>query len=337
MEIKNAAPTPFLLGSVGKDYIWGGRRLNDDFDKKIEMYPLAETWECSTHPDGESVVESGPFSGQKLSEVLKLHPEYIGSHPNRMEFLKKGQLPILIKLIDADQDLSVQVHPDDKYASEHENGSLGKSEMWYVLDADQDARLVYGLKRKTSKDTIQRSIESGTIDKYLQKIPVRKNDLFFIEAGTIHAIGKGILVAEIQENSNLTYRLYDYDRVDKNGQKRTLHIEKGLEVADLSGKQAPKQPMRVLKYERGCASELLCRCRYFQVERLLLNTERCKEMVSMKADSISFQVLLCIKGCGTVFYENEHLPFMKGECIFVPANSMLLKLHGKAEFLRVSC
>ncbi|HJA93613.1 MAG TPA: class I mannose-6-phosphate isomerase [Candidatus Eisenbergiella merdipullorum] len=322
---------PFLLKPAGKDYLWGGSRLNDDFSKGIDLNPLAETWECSTHPDGPSTVASGEYAGQTLAAVLKAHPKYLGTHPGT-----KGELPILIKFIDARKDLSVQVHPTDEYAREHENGQLGKTEMWYVLDASKDAKLVYGLHHDVDKEQLRKSIEDGTVEKYLQKVPVKKNDLFYIEAGTIHAIGAGALIAEIQESSNLTYRLYDYDRTDKNGRKRQLHIEKALEAANLKASAEPRQPLRVLKYRRGCASELLCRCRYFEVYRMLVNTERCRELVGYQADSSSFRVLLCTDGCGSIsFGENEAFNFFRGDCIFVPADSVKLRIHGQAQFLDV--
>ena len=240
---------PFLLRPSGKDYLWGGRRLNDEFAKNINMYPLAETWECSTHPDGPSYVVSGDYIGLSLKSVLEQHPEYLGENNQT-----KGELPILIKFIDAKKNLSVQVHPTDEYAAVNENGQLGKTEMWYVLDATKDAKLVYGLAHTIEKDKLRRSLESGKIEKYLQKIPIKKDDVFFIEAGTIHAIGEGALIAEIQENSNLTYRLYDYNRIDKNGKKRELHVDKALEVAELTRKAEPKQPLRILKYQPGMAS-----------------------------------------------------------------------------------
>ena len=195
---------PFLLRPSGKDYLWGGSRLNDEFEKEMNLSPLAETWECSTHPDGPSYVVGGEFDGMKLKEVLKEHPEYLGERHKGAE-----DLPILIKFIDAKKDLSVQVHPSDQYARVHENGQLGKTEMWYVLDAGKDAKLVYGLKQDSSKNEIRNAVADGTVMNYLQQVPVKKDDLFFIEAGMIHAIGAGALVAEIQENSNLTYRLYD--------------------------------------------------------------------------------------------------------------------------------
>lgn len=322
---------PFLLKPAGKDYLWGGTRLNDDFAKDIEMDPLAETWECSTHPDGPSMVASGAYSGRTLAEVLKMHPEYLGTHPKT-----EGELPILIKFIDAKKDLSVQVHPTDEYAREHENGQLGKTEMWYVLDATKDAKLIYGFHHDADKEKVRKSIEEGTVEKYLQKVPIQKDDLFYIEAGTVHAIGAGALVAEIQESSNLTYRMYDYNRIDKNGKKRELHVEKALEVANLKAMSEPRQPVRVLKYKKGCASELLCRCKYFEVYRMIVNTERCREMVDYQADETSFRVLLCTNGCGAVYYgENQTIRVFKGDCIFVPANSKKIKIHGAAQFLDV--
>ncbi len=330
LNLKNK---PFLLKPAGKDYLWGGNRLNDDFSKGIDMEPLAETWECSTHPDGLSLVASGEHMGKTLDEVLKTHPEYLGSHPG-----KEGELPILIKFIDAKENLSVQVHPDDAYAREKENGSRGKSEAWYILDASKDAEIIYGFTHDISEEGLRSSMEQGTVGKYLQRVRVRKDDVYYIEAGTVHAIGAGILLAEIQESSNLTYRMYDYDRVDKYGKRRPLHIDKALEVVNRKSSAHPRQPMRVLKYRRGCASELLCRCRYFQVERQLVNTERCREMADFQAGSNSFQVLLCTSGCGVLFGgPGEAINFFKGDCIFIPADSIPLKIHGRAQLLKVSC
>lgn len=320
---------PLLLRPSGKDYLWGGSRLNDEFEKNIDLEPLAETWECSTHPEGPSFVGSGENEGIELAKLLKQHPEYLGER-------HKGEeaLPILIKFIDARKDLSVQVHPTDEYAKENENGQLGKTEMWYVLDAGHDAKLIYGLKHNCTKEEMRRSIADGTVMKYLRKMPVHKGDVFFIQAGTIHAIGAGVLIAEIQENSNLTYRLYDYDRIDKDGKKRALHIDKALEVANLRSSLEPKQPLRVLKYRQGIASELLTRCKYFEVYRMLINTER-RQQVHYRADEIAFRVLLCVNGCGTIFYDGGSITFYKGDCIFVPADSEVLTLHGQAHFLDI--
>ena len=326
MQNKNK---PLLLRPSGKDYLWGGSRLNDEFEKNIDLTPLAETWECSTHPDGPSYVVGGAFDGQELAAVLRAHPEYLG-----VRHKGENALPILIKFIDAKKDLSVQVHPTDAYAQERENGQPGKTEMWYVLDASKDAKLVYGLKRERTEQQMRDAIAKGTLMKDLQWVPVKKDDLFFIEAGTIHAIGAGALVAEIQENSNLTYRLYDYDRVGKDGKKRELHIDKALDVANLKGSAEPKQPLRVLKYRQGIASELLTRCKYFEVYRMIVNTER-RQKVHYSADEIAFRVLLCVVGCGTISYEGGNVLFYKGDCIFVPADSEMLTIHGQAQFLDV--
>ena len=324
---------PFLLKPAGKDYLWGGNRLQTEFNKELPLEPLAETWECSTHPAGPSIIASGIYEGMSLTQLLAEHPEFLGTHPGA-----EGELPILIKFIDAKKDLSVQVHPTDEYAREHENGQLGKTEMWYVMDAAPDAHLIYGFYHDIEKPQLKESLENGTVEKYLQKIKIQKDDVFLIEAGTVHAIGAGALIAEIQENSNLTYRLYDYNRLDKNGKPRELHIKKALEVANLKGSAEPRQPLRLLKYKKGAAEEFLCRCKYFQVERYLLNTESSRKLIEFQTDKNSFQVFLCLDGCGVIFMEDgDSLNFFKGDCFFVPADSMKIRFHGKARFLNVQC
>ena len=326
---------PFLLKPYPKDYLWGGRRLNDEFNKEIDLYPLAETWECSTHPDGASTVASGMDAGKPLTEVLKEHPEYVGSHPLQI-MDGKPELPVLIKLIDATQNMSVQVHPDDAYALQHEN-SLGKTEMWYVLKAEEGASLIFGFNQDMEEEQVRKALADGTVGKYLNRVQVRKDDVFFVEAGTVHAIGAGVVMAEIQENSNLTYRLYDYERADKDGNLRELHVEKALRVMNRQSSAIPRQPMRVLRYRRGCAGELLTRCKYFQVERLLLNTAIYRLPVDYQTGSNSFHVLLCIEGEGYLSGEGFGLEFIKGDCMFVPAGSIPLKLYGRAQLLTVSC
>lgn len=329
----NSKTKPFLLTPAGKDYLWGGNRLKTEFNKEIDLVPLAETWECSTHPDGPSVIVTGEHTGKTLAELLKAHPEYLGKHPGT-----EGELPVLIKFIDAKKNLSVQVHPNDDYAREYENGQLGKTEMWYVMDAAPDAQLVYGFSHDITKEQLRQSLKDGTVEKYLQKVKIQKDDVFFIEAGTVHAIGAGALIAEIQESSNLTYRLYDYNRVGKDGKLRELHIDKALAVANLKSSSEPRQPLRLLKYKKGSATELLCRCKYFQVERYLLNTESSRKLVEFQTAGDTFEVFLCLDGCGVVFMEDgDSMNFFKGDCIFVPANSLSMKFHGKAQFLHVRC
>lgn len=325
-------PVPFLLHPASKDYLWGGTRLNDDFSKRIPSDPLAETWECSTHPDGVSIAASGEWIGMPLDEILRSHPDYLGEHAHG-----SSELPVLVKLIDARRDLSVQVHPSDEYARAHENGQNGKTEMWYVMDADPDTRIAYGLHHAIDRELFLKAIGDGSVEKYLQFVPVRKNDLFFIPPGTIHAIGAGCLIAEIQQCSNLTYRLYDYNRTDRDGNRRPLHLEKGLAVANLDAMPEPRQPMRLLRYSGGTASELLCRCRHFQVERVLVNTEQRRDMAAFRVSPESFEVFLFLNGCGTMFCGESMLQFFKGDCVFVPAGADEIRLHARTEFLRISC
>ena len=320
---------PFLLKPAYKDYLWGGEKLKTEYHKETDLSPLAESWECSTHPDGTSLalIDQNEIP---LTEVLKRHPEILGTHPRT-----RDTLPILIKLIDAKKDLSVQVHPDDDYARIQEHGSLGKSEFWYVLEAEPGASLVYGFSQDVTEEQVRQGISDGTIQKYLQKVPVKRNDVFFVQAGTVHAIGKGIVIAEIQESSNLTYRLYDYNRRDRNGNLRELHIDKALDVLNLHSSAEPVQPMRLLNYQPGFASEFLTRCRYFQVERILLSAEASE--VSYYTDSSSFEVLMCVQGQGELKGTEFRIPFGKGDTVFVPADSEKMRFTGKAELLRTRC
>lgn len=322
---------PILLAPASKDYIWGGNRLNDDFNLGLSCEPAAEAWMCSTHPSGPSYV---PSAGCYLPELLRKNPDWLGTHPLRMTG-GVAELPILIKLIDAKQDLSVQVHPDDTFAMANE-GQWGKSELWYVLAAKKESQIVFGFREQMEPEQVRKAVEAGNIEQYLNRVPVHKNDVFFIESGTVHAIGAGCLIAEIQESSDVTYRLYDYGRTDRNGKRRELHLEKALKVARLHSTDEPRQPMRILNYRNGSARELLMRCRYFQTERVLLNTEG-RKLADFQTGTNSFHALLCVEGCGVLFGEDFMMNFYKGDCAFVPADSIPLKLHGKAQLLDISC
>lgn len=318
MEIMKLIPS-------GKDYLWGGTRLKDEYGKKIDMTPLAESWECSVHPDGPSFVANGQYKGKTLKEVLDEHPEYIGTKAN-------GVFPILAKFIDAKKDLSVQVHPDDEYARENENDN-GKTEMWYIIDAEEGASLIYGFKHKVTKEILERAIERGELDKHLQKVEVHKGDLYFVPAGTVHGIGKGILLAEIQESSNVTYRVYDYDRVDKNGKKRPLHFDKAVQVMDMGVVPDIKQKRRMVRYYPGCSRELLCRCKYFETERIQVT-----KGFSFSVREESFQVLMCLDGYGQVEVDGDKpVRFTKGETVFLPAGIGRCLIIGDATLLKTRC
>lgn len=310
---------------AGKDYLWGGTRLKTEYNKNINLEPLAETWECSTHPDGPSIVANGEFKGKTLSEVLRLHPEYLGTKA------KGNELPILVKFIDAKEDLSVQVHPDDEYARIHEHQN-GKTEMWYVIDAQEGSELIYGFEHKVDKDILTKALETKTLDKHLHKEKVHKGDIFYVPAGTVHAIGKGTLIAEIQESSNLTYRVYDYERVDKNGKKRDLHFSKAIEVMNMNVSPDIKQAQRIIHFYPGCSTELLCRCKYFEVNRIQVSKE-----VSFSVMDESFQVITCLEGKGEIHMKdsNDSLNFTKGDTLFIPANSGRCVIEGKATFLKI--
>lgn len=371
---------PFLLSPAAKDYIWGGTRLREEYNKHIDVTPLAETWECSTHPDGPSRVASGAFAGEKLVDVLRAHPEFIGTHPKTDG---EGALPVLIKFIDAARDLSVQVHPSDEYARTHEHGQLGKTEMWYVLEAAPGASLVYGFRQDLTRPMLAASLEDDTVEKYLQKVEIHRGDVFLIESGTVHAIGAGAMIVEIQESSNLTYRMYDYHRPGKDGKPRELHIAKALDVVDLRQKPLPEQLQREREEHDGYSVELLEQCKYFRTERLRLDTLRDeKQPASASSDAAarkmpvdaagtnvdnasaempqeasaqwmkrasavksvafstgpeSFEVLLCVDGSGTLRGEDVELSFRKGDCIFVPADSIGLEISGQSELLKVTC
>lgn len=322
------------LMPVGKDYLWGGSRLREEYGKKIDLTPLAETWECSVHPDGQSVVINGEFSKKTLSDVLELHPEYLGSKVGQNQSCARKELPILVKFIDAKKDLSVQVHPDDDYAKTYENQN-GKTEMWYIVDAEENASLIYGFEHPVTEEVLHEALESGTLDKHLQRVQVKKGEVYYIPAGTVHGIGAGTLIAEIQESSNVTYRIYDYDRLDKNGEVRELHFDKAVEIMDMEPSPVIKQKSRLVHYYPGCSRETLCRCKYFITERIAVQTG-----FSFSVYESSFQVLLCLEGDGQIEASDElkkPIRFQKGDCIFLPAGIGRCFILGTMVLLKMRC
>lgn len=322
--------TPFMLASVGKEYLWGGDQLKKEWNKNFDLSPLAESWECSVHPDGISKVRTGFFSGMTLDHVIRQHPEFVGSHA---ACTTNSLLPILVKLIDAKQNLSVQVHPDDAFSLKYEK-QLGKTEMWYVLDAKPGAELVLGFNHDMTLQEVKKAIENQSLMEHLNRVPVHKGDVFYIPAGMIHGIGAGVLIAEVQENSNVTYRVYDYNRVDKHGKTRELHIDQAIAVMNDQRMVYCRQPRRFIRYQPGYTSEFLCRCRYFQVEKLTIS-----RMAEFIVGKYSFQILLCVDGKGILKNPEGQkiLDFQKGDCIFTPSNTGKWILEGKSEILKVGC
>ena len=302
---------PVKLMPAFKDYIWGGNRLREEFNKKCDLERVAESWELSAHKDGESrvITAEGEMS---FSEYLAL----IGKDALGTNSAKYDYFPLLIKLIDAKGDLSVQVHPTDEYALRVE-GEYGKTEMWYILDCDEGASLFYGFEKEVTREDYERAIKENKLTEILRSVKVKKGDAFFIPAGTVHAIGKGIVICEVQQNSNTTYRVYDYGRRDKDGNTRPLHIEKALEVSNLC------RAADVADISAD-ADATLCDCGYFKVERRRVSGEG-----TVNVTCESFVSLIVTEGEGELIYENERIAFNKGDSIFIPAQRCGVKIVGE--------
>lgn len=289
------------LQPVFKSIVWGGNRLKTDYGFQSDLNNIAEAWMLCAREDGDNLVQGGAFDGLPLSDVLKSHPEYLG---NKAE--GAAELPLLIKFIDAKSDLSVQVHPDDEYARAVENAS-GKTEAWYILDCDEGASLIYGFNKALTKDEFRRSIEDNSFLEHVNKVPVHQGDVFFISAGTLHAIGGGILLAEVQQNCNTTYRVYDYNRL-VNGKPRELHVDKAVDVTVTA---PPEQSPAAFATAFGKG---LCRCRYFTMAELTVTDEKCFDV-----ENDSFVSLLVLNGEGTLDVGGETLALRAGSSIFLPA------------------
>lgn len=316
---------PLILTAPIKDYIWGGTKLREQFGKESSLERLAESWELSCHKDGLSVIANGEFTGKTLPEYLAAHPEALGTNCERFE-----SFPVLIKLIDACDNLSVQVHPDNEYAQRVE-GEYGKTEMWYIVDCDEGAELIYGFKEEISKEEFRKAIESNMLLEKVNRIPVKKGDVFFIPSGTLHAIGKGILIAEIQQNSNTTYRVYDYGRVGADGKPRDLHIEKALDVTTLTPAKAQKkyEPVHLDGKSKGTTMTLLAYCDYFTTVKVQLENTA----YSVDVDNRSFMHILVIDGKGELSCGKESFSLKKGSSIFVPAGTGEITITGNCSII----
>lgn len=299
-----------------KNYIWGGQKLITDFHKEYDEDALAETWELSCHKDGPSYIVDGEYAGETLEEYILME----GKRTLGKRAKKFDQFPVLIKFIDATQDLSIQVHPDDKFALENEH-QYGKTEMWYVVDCEEDASLYYGFSREVGMEEFQKRIKDHTLLVVLNKVYVKKGDVLFIEPGTIHAIGKGCVIAEIQQNSNVTYRVYDYGRKDKNGIERDLHIEKALQVIQ----RIPIQ--RQKSFEPHIAS-----CEYFTVDKLVLDGSLMKLMKGTVGKDTFVHILL-LDGAAVIRSGEEEIAIEKGDSIFLTAATGDYEIEGKCEAL----
>ena len=313
---------PMKLIAPLKDYLWGGTRLRDEYGKETQLTKIAESWELACHKDGRSVIANGAAAGQTLADWLAdAGADALGTRAAKFPYF-----PLLIKLIDAHDDLSVQVHPNDDYAL-RVAGEFGKTELWYVVEAAPGAELLYGFAHEISKEEFARRIADNTLLDVVRHVPVQKGDVFFIPAGTLHAIGKGILICEIQQNSNTTYRIYDYGRVGADGKPRDLHIEKALDVTALAPAPAHACGNEVDLFA-GARARLLAACDYFTVYHLVVDGG-CEFTVSED----SFQCLTALSGSMQLRSETDELSIEKGESVFLPANLGQCALKGTGELI----
>lgn len=314
---------PMKLEAPLKDYLWGGTRLKDEYGKKTNLDKVAESWELACHKDGKSKIVNGEAAGLFLEDWLAGQDKSVlGTNAASFPYF-----PLLIKLIDAKGDLSVQVHPDNDYAMRVE-GEYGKTEMWYIVDCEPGASLLYGFKEKISKEEFERRIADNTLLEVCNRVPVKKGDVFFIDSGTLHAIGKGILICEIQQNSNTTYRIYDYGRVGKDGKPRELHVKKAIDVTKLEPPTKPTTALAKIDIIPGLDMKLLAECEYFTAYHAKLKGE-----ASLKAGSESFQTFTVLSGSLKFTSGDTVLDFYKGESVFIPAGLGIYTLTGDATFI----
>ncbi len=277
---------PLLFEPVLKDYLWGGRTLEKLGRTLPAEGPIAESWEIAGHKDGTTVVTNGRFAGMSLTAVQDdLGLDLIGS--NNAWALERDKFPLIIKLLDASRPLSVQVHPEDDYALAHEGNELGKTEMWVVLDAEPGAELILGVSKGTTKQAFGQGIVDGALEPYMHRVQVKAGDHICVPAGTLHAIMGGILIAEILQNSNTTYRVYDWNRVGADGKPRPLHIEKALDVINFAQVEPTLSPPTLISSDGGVRRELLCANEYFVTERVTLAAG---ETFSGMCDCRSFEI-----------------------------------------------
>lgn len=295
--------------------IWGGRDL-EDFRNNLPEGNIGESWDVACHENGMSIALNGEFKGKTLEEIIEKQKEKVVGNK-----LKGMKFPLLVKLINSREKLSVQVHPDDEYAKRIEN-SLGKTEAWYVVDAKEGAALIVGTK-DCDKETFKKAVENGETEKYLNRIPVKKGDYFLINSGLVHAICEGIIIAEIQQNSDITYRIYDYDR------GRELHIDKALDVINFDLKAEEQSNTSVEKHE-GYDKCVLCNGEYFTIEKYIIENE-----VKSKSNEDEFFILTCTEGRGIIKTEDgEKTDILKGDSILIPAYLGKYEVKGNLTVLK---
>lgn len=325
---------PLKFKDVYKNYIWGGRTLSS-FGKQLPPdETVAESWEISAHPNGPSVVKNGNLAGLTLNQILQRYPSELLGQFNHEPYSSK--FPLLVKFIDACDDLSVQVHPNDEQANQLEHGELGKNEMWYIVDAKEDSQLIIGTKEGIDREVFSKAVEEDNIFACLHEVPVKSGDVIDIPAGLLHAIGKGIVICEIQQNSDTTYRVYDYDRSDTEGNSRPLHINKALEVIDFSLRDSVFiRPDTRFTDSAGNSIDSLVSNQYFDVERWRVSTE-----IEAKQAWTGFSTLTMLEGSGHIVWTSDQtqhtLAIKQGESVLIPAVLTTWKIRGQLTLLRAS-
>lgn len=305
---------PMKLIPATVEAVWGGNRLKDGkWNKKGVGANIAESWELSCHEKGESIVVNGEYSSRKLSGVIAENPDFLGDKGKKFSFF-----PILVKLIDSKSNLSIQVHPSDEYALKTE-GEYGKTEMWYIVDAKKGGGVYCGFKEPIAKSQLEKALKEGNITDYLNFIEVKKGDCLFIPSGTVHAICGGILLCEVQQNSSITYRLYDYDRTDSDGNKRQLHIDKALDVTDTS--KTVKVNENSIRKDANTVE--LASCKYFVASELT-----CEDEYAFDVASDSFVSMTVVDGNGAIMAGGNCISLDLGDTVFLPAGLGKATVYG---------
>jgi mannose-6-phosphate isomerase len=294
---------PLTFTPVFKDYIWGGRNLETKLGRQIPPGIIAESWEISGHPSSPTRVAQGALAGQTLPQVLNLLGEDLVGYRAR-PMLERGKFPLLVKLLDANRPLSVQVHPNDDYAAAHEHGELGKTEMWYILHAEPNARLIYGLKQGTTPELFRDKLSAGTLEDCLHYLPIKPGDAIFIPAGSIHALLEGALLAEIQQNSDTTYRVYDWNRLGADGKPRPLHINKAMDVINFDQIEPDVYTPQLIEETGHFMRHYITACPQFNVERI---TFKQKGVFAGVCDGSTFEIWGAIAGPCQVAWQGQSL------------------------------
>jgi len=313
---------PLQFEPILKERIWGGTKLKTFLNKPITSNITGESWEISTVENDVSIVVNGSLKGKSLNELINEFPEAVLGTKVYAQFGK--QFPLLFKYIDAREDLSIQLHPNDELAKKRHN-SFGKTEMWYVMQADADARLIVGFKEKSSPEEYIKNLNNKTLLTILDTKKVKQGDVFMLDTGTIHAIGAGIVIAEIQQTSDITYRVYDFDRVDANGKTRELHIDLALEALNYEKIQA----QRFYSNTENIANEIV-NCNYFTTNFIPLDGN-----IEIHKNQTSFTVYMCVEGDFKLTFDNESYSYKKGDTVLIPAAITDFQLSGKASILEI--